>query len=89
MGGSRATVYQYFPDKAEMHDRYAVVFLELPGIGTIDGTPANQQGTVAEQHEAMVGMKLRDSGVQGLAPADAAGALIRIVHMVIRRLEGG
>ncbi|WP_232080402.1 TetR/AcrR family transcriptional regulator [Mycobacterium branderi] len=124
VGGSRATIYQYFPGKeqilvelfrhaepavlehgrslgrlgpdadgmrhlhqwlaewAALYDRHAVVLLELPGVGTIEGIPEINAGAVSGRYADMITGKLRDAGVVGIDPADAAGALLRIAHMV-------
>lgn len=123
VGGSRATIYQYFEDKeeifrelsrqcepavlehgrrlgglgpdpegmanlrrwlvewAELYDKYAVVFLEFPGIGTIDGVTGGA-AAVSDKYADMVTAKLREAGVRGIDPEDAAAALLRIAHMV-------
>ncbi|MGV0792167.1 TetR/AcrR family transcriptional regulator [Mycolicibacterium sp. XJ1819] len=122
VGGSRATIYQYFEDKeeifrelsrqcepavlehgrrlgelgphpegmanlhgwlvewAELYDKYAVVFLEFPGIGTIAGVTG--AAAVSDKYADTVTAKLRDAGVRGIDPEDAAAALLRIAHMV-------
>lgn len=124
LGGSRASVYQYFESKdqiflellaqcepavlqhaqslgrlgpdadgltnlyrwlcnlAELYDAYAVVFFELPGIGLGQGLPPSRAMTVSDQYAAIVAAKIRAAGVQGLQPADATTAVLRIVHMV-------
>jgi AcrR family transcriptional regulator len=124
VGGSRATIYQYFESKDEifvelcrqcepavlehgrrlqglgpdadgirhlqqwldewagLYDKYATVFLEFPGIGTIEGLPQTNAGVVSDQYTAMITGKLCEAGVRGIDPADAAAALLRISHMV-------
>lgn len=124
VGGSRATVYQYFHSKEEilvelfrhaepgvlehgrslgclgptvdgvrhlhqwlvewaaLYDKHAVVLLELPGVGTIEGIPEINAGAVSGKYADMITGKLRDAGVAGIDPADAGGALLRIAHMV-------
>ncbi|MCW2686994.1 MAG: transcriptional regulator, TetR family [Mycobacterium sp.] len=124
VGGSRATIYQYFESKqriflelvgqceqavlehgrrlgrlgpdaegwenlqrwlrewGELYDRYAMVFLEFPGIGTIEGLPHADTGKVAGEYERLVVDKLRAAGLSGIEPGDAAAALLRISHMV-------
>jgi len=124
VGGSRATIYQYFESKeeifvelcgqcepavlehgrrlgrlgphtegiqnlhswlvdwAQLYDKYAMVFLEFPGIGTIEGLPQTAAGAVSDEYTQMIADKLRDGGVSGIDPADAAAALLRIAHMV-------
>jgi AcrR family transcriptional regulator len=124
VGGSRATVYQYFKSKdeiflellgrcepavldharrlrhlgpdaegianlhrwmvelADLHDRYAMVFMEFPGIGLKQGLPPARARTVSDQYAETIADKLSAAGVCGLQPADAAGALLCIAHMV-------
>lgn len=124
VGGSRATVYQYFESKeaifaelaskcepavlehgkqlgrlgpdiegmrnlhrwlrdwARLYDRYAMVFLEFPGIGTIAGLPQTDAGAVSDQYARLVTERLRTAGVSGIDPEDATAALLRISHMV-------
>lgn len=124
MGGSRATIYQYFTSKediyaelvrecedtvlahahtlaelgphaqglqnlrrwlyewADIYDRYAVVLLEFPGIGTFESLPVTDAGPVAREFRALVTDRLTGVGIEGLGPADAASALMRISHMV-------
>lgn len=124
MGGSRATIYQYFTSKediyaelvrecedtvlahahtltdlgphvqglhnlrrwlyewADIYDRYAVVLLEFPGIGTFDSLPVTDAGPVAREFRALITERLTAVGITGLDPADAASALMRISHMV-------
>lgn len=124
VGGSRATIYQYFESKeeifaelarqcepavlehgrqlgrlgpdvegirnlhkwlqewAQLYDQYAMVFLEFPGIGTIEGLPQTDAGAVSDQYARLVADRLRQAGVSGIDPADAAAALLRIAHMV-------
>ena len=66
----------------ELYDKYAMVFGEFPGIGTIEGLPATDTELVAENYTQLVARKLRDAGVSEIAPAYAATALLRISHMV-------
>ncbi|HKI43518.1 MAG TPA: TetR/AcrR family transcriptional regulator [Mycobacterium sp.] len=124
VGGSRATIYQYFESKddifrelirqcepavlehaarlgrlspeaagvrslhrwltewAQLYDKYAMVFLEFPGIGAIEGLPQTEAGAVSGQYADLITRKLRDAGIRGIEPADAAAALLRIAHMV-------
>ncbi|ORV50548.1 hypothetical protein AWC03_23330 [Mycobacterium europaeum] len=124
VGGSRATIYQYFESKddifrelvrqcepavlehaarlgrlspdaagmrslhrwltewAQLYDKYAMVFLEFPGIGAIEGLPQTEAGAVSGQYADLITGKLRDAGISGIEPADAAAALLRIAHMV-------
>jgi AcrR family transcriptional regulator len=124
VGGSRATIYQYFESKddifrelvrqcepavlehaarlgrlspdaagmrslhqwltewAQLYDKYAMVFLEFPGIGAIEGLPQTEAGAVSGQYADVITRKLRDAGIRGIEPADAAAALLRIAHMV-------
>jgi AcrR family transcriptional regulator len=122
VGGSRATVYQYFTGKdeifldlvrqgehavmehghrlgglgpdaeglrnltawlhewAELYDRHAAVFLEFPGIGTIEGIP--DSGPTTSAYNGLVTERIRAAGITGMDPAAAAIALLRISHMV-------
>jgi AcrR family transcriptional regulator len=124
VGGSRATIYQYFQSKEEifvelsrhaepavlehggrlgylgpdadglhnlhewlvewatLYDKHAVVFLEFPGIGTIEAVPEINAGAVSDKYADTITGKLREAGVAGIDAADAAAALIRIAHMV-------
>jgi len=124
VGGSRATIYQYFESKddifrelirqcepavlehaarlgrlspeaagvrslhrwltewAQLYDKYAMVFLEFPGIGAIEGLPQTEAGAVSGQYADLITRKLRDAGIRGIEHADAAAALLRIAHMV-------
>jgi AcrR family transcriptional regulator len=124
VGGSRATVYQYFERKddiflelvgqcqpvvlehgrrlgrlgphaeglhslnqwllewAQIYDKYAMVFLEFPGIGTIEGLPESGADAVSDRYAETIADKLRDAGVQGIDATDGAAALLRISHMV-------
>ncbi len=124
VGGSRATVYQYFESKreiflelaaacrpavfeharslrrlgpdedglrelhrwltdwAELHDKYAMVFLEFPGIGTIEQDAATEFGTASQAYTKIVAGKLRTAGITGIDPTDAAAALLRTCHML-------
>jgi AcrR family transcriptional regulator len=124
VGGSRATVYQYFESKeaifaelagkcepavlehgqrlgrlgpdiegmrnlhrwlrdwARLYDRHAMVFLEFPGVGTIEGLPQTDAGAVSGQYAQLVTERLRAARVTGIDPDDATAALLRISHMV-------
>jgi AcrR family transcriptional regulator len=124
VGGSRATVYQYFESKddifrelvrqcepavlehaarlgrlsadadgvrnlhqwltewARLYDKYAMVFLEFPGIGAIEGLPQTDAGAVSGRYADVITRKLRAAGVKGIDPRDAAAAVLRISHMV-------
>ncbi|WP_407687060.1 TetR/AcrR family transcriptional regulator [Mycobacterium sp. HUMS_1102779] len=124
VGGSRATIYQYFESKddifrelvrqcepavlehatrlgrlgpdadgvrslhrwltewAQLYDKYAMVFLEFPGVGAIEGLPQTEAGAVSGQYADLITRKLRDAGIRGIEAADAAAALLRIAHMV-------
>lgn len=124
VGGSRATIYQYFESKddifrdlvhqcepavldharrlgqlgphpegianlrdwlhdwAQLYDKYAMVFLEFPGIGAIEGLPQTDAGVVSGQYAEVIVDKLRGAGIDGMDSADAAAILIRISHMV-------
>ena len=124
VGGSRATVYQYFAGKdeifveltrrgeqavlehvdrlhglgpdtdgvrslrrwvrdgAKLYDRYAMVFLEFPGVGHAADLPPTDAAAIAGRYTDLFAQRLRDAGVVGIAPADAAAALLRITHMV-------
>jgi AcrR family transcriptional regulator len=124
VGGSRATIYQYFESKddifrelvrqcepavlehadrlkrlgpdaagvrslhrwltewAQLYDKYAMVFLEFPGVGAIEGLPQTEAGVVSGQYAELITGTLRDAGIRGIEPADAAAALLRISHMV-------
>ena len=124
VGGSRATVYQYFAGKdeifveltrrgehavlehvgrlqglgphadglrslrrwvrdgAKLYDRYAMVFLEFPGVGHAADLPPTDAAAIAGQYTDLFTQRLQDAGVAGIAPADAAAALLRITHMV-------
>ncbi|WP_082972936.1 TetR/AcrR family transcriptional regulator [Mycobacterium sp. E2497] len=124
VGGSRATIYQYFESKddifrelvhqcepavmdhahrlgelgpdangvaslhvwlgdwAQLYDKYAMVFLEFPGIGAIKGLPQTDAGVVSGQYADLITDKLRHAGVRDIDAADAAAALLRISHMV-------
>ena len=122
VGGSRATVYQYFESKhdivlelaaacrpvvfgharglgglapdedglrelhrwltewAELHDMYALVFLEFPGIGTVEKDV--ESGNASQEYTEIVAAELRAAGISGIDPIDAAAALLRISHML-------
>lgn len=124
VGGSRATIYQYFESKddifrdlvhqcepavldharrlgqlgpqpegianlrdwlhewAQLYDKYAMVFLEFPGIGAIEGLPQTDAGAVSGQYAELIADNLRGAGIHGIDTADAAAILIRISHMV-------
>lgn len=124
VGGSRATVYQYFeskqeiflelaatcrpavfehaaglgrlgPDRdglhelhrwlaewAQLRDKYAMVFLEFPGVGTIGNGVATAALTASREYTGILADKLRAAGVRGVDPTDAAAALLRIAHML-------
>jgi AcrR family transcriptional regulator len=124
IGGSRATIYQYFENKediyrelaehcvpavvehgqqlgrlgpdaqgvhnlhcwleqwAAMYDAYAVVFLEFPGIGTVDVAYQAQADLVTDRYSSTLTTRLREAGVCGIDPTDAAAAMLRIAHMV-------
>jgi AcrR family transcriptional regulator len=124
VGGSRATIYQYFEGKEEifvelarhcepavlehgrqlgrlgpdvegihnlhqwlqewarLYDQHAMVFLEFPGIGTIEGLPQTDAGAVSDRYALLVTRRLREAGVSGIDPFDATAALLRISHMV-------
>ncbi|WP_083266936.1 MULTISPECIES: TetR/AcrR family transcriptional regulator [Mycolicibacterium] len=124
VGGSRATIYQYFTSKeeiyaelvrecedaflahahtladlgphaeglrnlrrwmhewADIYDRYAVVLLEVPGIGTFDSLPVTDANQVAKEFRAVIAERLTDIGIEGLDTADAVSVLVRVSHMV-------
>lgn len=124
VGGSRATIYQYFqgkleivlelsragepavfeharslgrlgPDEdglrelhrwladwAELHEKYAVVFLEFPGIGTLERDAGTEVGLASQAYTRIVAGKLRAAGIRGIDHTDAAAALLRICHML-------
>lgn len=124
VGGSRATIYQYFPNKEEIFielfrhaapavlehgrslgglgptvegmrnlhqwlvewarlcDKHAVVLLEIPGIGTIEGIPEINAAAVSDKYADLITGKLREAGVAGIDPAAASAALLRIAQMV-------
>ena len=124
VGGSRATIYQYFESKheiilelaaasrpavfrhvqslgglgpdadglrelhrwltewAELRDMYAMVFLEFPGIGTIEKDAAAEAGRASREYTEIVAGKLRAAGIGGIDPIDAAATLLRISHML-------
>ncbi len=124
VGGSRATIYQYFESKheivlelaatcrpavfdharglgalapdadglrelhrwltewAELHDMYALVFLEFPGIGTVEKDAAAESGNASQEYTEIVAGKLHAAGISGIDPIDAAAVLLRISHML-------
>jgi len=75
-------LHQWLLEWADMYDRYAMVFLELPGIGPVEGSPQIDAGRISVEYAATISAKLHDAGVCGIEPDDAADVLIRIVHMV-------
>ena len=64
-----------------LYDRYATVFLEFPGIGPVSGRPQADAGIVSEHYTNLIADRLRESGITGIEPADAAAAMLRIAHM--------
>lgn len=124
VGGSRASIYQYFESKddifrelvrqcepavlehaaglgsigpeidgmrnlqrwltqwAALYDKYAMVFLEFPGVGAIEGLPQTEAGAVSGRYAEIITDKLRAAKITGIAAADAAAALLRISHMM-------
>lgn len=82
-------LHRWLVEWADMPDTYAMVLLELPGIGTIDAVPEIDDGAVSAAYTATISAALRDAGVRGLDPDDAATALIGITQMVnLYRLRG-
>lgn len=77
-----ASLHRWLIDLADLYDRHAIVFLEFPGIGLKQGLAPARAGAVSDQYAATITATLRDAGVVGIDPADAAGALLRISHMV-------
>lgn len=124
VGGSRATIYQYFESKheiflelaaacrpavfgharslgrlgpdedglrelhrwlaewAQIHDQYAMVFLEFPGIGTIEKAAGSEFHVASQAYTKILAGKLRTVGISGIDPGEAAAALLRISHML-------
>ncbi|WP_375484221.1 TetR family transcriptional regulator [uncultured Mycobacterium sp.] len=75
-------LHQWLVEWASLHDKHAVVLLEFPGVGTLEGIPELNTGAVADKYADIITGKLRDAGVTGIDPADACAALLRIAHMV-------
>lgn len=69
-------------DLADLFDQYAVVFLELPGIGMNQGVLPPRAAMVSEEYTNIIITKLKQAGLQAIDPRDAAGVLLRIAHMV-------
>ena len=65
-----------------LYDRYAAVLLEFPGIGPVSGRPQADSGSVSEHYTGLIAERLREGGVTGLEPADAAAAMLRLANMV-------
>ena len=124
VGGSRATIYQYFASKqeillelatacrpavfeharnlgrlgpdedglrglhrwltdwAELRDKYAMVFVEFPGIGTIDKDTGTEFDTASHDYTKIIAAKLRTADIAGIDPTDTAAALLRVCHML-------
>lgn len=124
VGGSRATVYQYFESKHEifvelaaacrpivlrhcrslgrlaadeaglhelrrwlaewvaLHDKYAIAFSGLPGVGTIAQGAGADADAAPAKYTAVLAAKLIAAGITGIDPVDGAAALLRIAHTV-------
>jgi AcrR family transcriptional regulator len=75
-------LHRWIVELADLHDQYEMVFMEFPGIGLNQGLPPARARTVSDQYAETIADKLSAAGVCGLQPADAAGALLCIAHMV-------
>jgi AcrR family transcriptional regulator len=77
----RRNLHQWPVGWAALYDKHAVVFLEFPGIGAIEGMPGINAGAVSDKYADIITSKLRGTGVAGIDLADASAALLRIAHM--------
>lgn len=85
LGPTRDGLHQlrrWLIDLEDLFDQYAVVFLELPGIGMNTGELPPRAAMVSEKYSNIIIAKLKKAGLQGIDPRDAAGVLLRIAHMV-------
>jgi AcrR family transcriptional regulator len=73
---------QWLVDLTELFDQYAVVFLELPGIGMTQGALPPHAAAVSQTYIGIIVTKLRKAGLRDIDPRDAASIMLRIAHMV-------
>ncbi|EUA51329.1 transcriptional regulator, TetR family domain protein [Mycobacterium xenopi 3993] len=55
-------LHRWLRDWARLYDRYAMVFLEFPGVGTIEGLPQTDAGAVSDRYAQLVTERLRAAG---------------------------
>jgi AcrR family transcriptional regulator len=65
-----------------LSDRYAMVFLAFPGVGTMAEDAEANLDRAAQQYTEIIAAKLRRAPICGIDPVDAAAALLRICHVV-------
>ncbi|MGX9787734.1 TetR/AcrR family transcriptional regulator [Mycobacterium sp. MMS18-G62] len=74
-------LYQWLDQWTTLYDENAVVLLAFPGLG-FSTSIAAAPDSVSDGYLKSVTDRTRQAGVEGIAPEDAAAAVVRIAHMV-------
>lgn len=74
-------LYEWLDQWTTLYDEHAVVLLAFPGFGFTTGIAAAPD-SVSDRYLESVTDRTRQAGVEGIAPEDAAAAVVRIAHVV-------
>ena len=74
-------LYEWLDQWTTLYDEHAVVLLAFPGLGFSTSITAAPD-SVSDRYLNSVTDRTRQAGVQGIAPKDAAAAVVRIAQMV-------
>jgi AcrR family transcriptional regulator len=74
-------LYEWLDQWTTLYDEHAVVLLAFPGLG-LSTSVAAAPDSVSDRYLKSMTDRTRQAGVEGIAPEDAAAAVVRIAQMV-------